>query len=146
MDGRPGASAAPAAVVAAKRVPATPIRGGPGRTGPSADAIRSARTGSGPQSRSSPSAWTSSRPNAGSYGSVAAGDPRAEGGQRLERALHRGRVRLGVRVEEGRLRDEPVRRPQGHPPPDAELAGRRARVEDRPVRPGLAAEDERAGR
>src|SRR5512140_440782 len=55
-----------AASAAANRVPAIPARGVPGRSGASAARTFARRTGSGPQSGSRPSGWTSSVPNAGS--------------------------------------------------------------------------------
>ena len=76
----------------------------------------------------------------------APGDPRAERRERLEGGLDGRPVRVGVRVDEGRLRDEPVGAPERHPPPDAQRPGVRARVDDRPRIPRPAAQDERAGR
>ena len=76
----------------------------------------------------------------------AAGDPRAERRERLEGGLDGRPVRVGIRVDEGRLRDEPMGAPERHPPPDAQRPGFRARVDDRARIPRPAAQDERAGR
>ena len=76
----------------------------------------------------------------------APGDPRAERRERLEGGLDGRPVRVGVRVDEGRLRDEPMGAPERHPPPDAQRPGLRARVDDRARIPRPAAQDERAGR
>ena len=76
----------------------------------------------------------------------APGDPRAERRERLEGGLDGRPVRVGVRIEEGRLRDEPMGAPERHPPPDAQRPGLRVRVDDRPRIPRPAAQDERAGR
>ena len=76
----------------------------------------------------------------------AAGDPRTEGGEPLEGGLDGRPVRIGVRVDEERLRDEPMGAPERHPPPDAERPGLRARVDDRTRVPRPPAQDERAGR
>ena len=76
----------------------------------------------------------------------AAGDPRAERRECLEGGLDGRPVRVGVRVDEGRLRDEPMGAPERHPPPDAQRPGFRVRVDDRARIPRPAAQDERAGR
>jgi hypothetical protein len=65
-----------AAIVAAKRVPAMPGRGEPGRIEPSAATSRPTSSGSVPHNRPRPSTWISSSPNAGSVGSV---DPASPG-------------------------------------------------------------------
>ena len=70
----------PAATVAAKRVPAIPGRGAPGSRSPaarvaSASTSRATSSGSGPHSRSSPSACISMSPKAGSVGSVVPASP-----------------------------------------------------------------------
>ena len=74
------------------------------------------------------------------------GDARAERPERLERGLDGRPVRVGIRVDEGRLRDEPMGAPERHPAPDAQRPGVRARVDDRARIPRPAAQDERAGR
>ena len=76
----------------------------------------STRTGSGPHSRSSPSAWSSISPNAGIRVVGRAGEPGAEPGERLEGGLDGRRVGL-------RLRDR-GRPPQGR-------AGARSRAGSR---------------
>ena len=76
----------------------------------------------------------------------AAGDPRAERGERLEGGLDRRPVGVGIVLDEGRLRDEPMGAPERHPPPDAQRPRVRARVDDRARIPRPAAQDERAGR
>ena len=115
------------------------------RTRPSASTSRATRTGSGPHSASRPSTWTSNSPNAASSRVGAAGDPGAECRERLEGGLDGRPVRVGIRVDEGRLRDEPMGAPERHPPPDAQRPGFRARVDDRARIPRPAAQDERAG-
>ena len=74
------------------------------------------------------------------------GDPRTERCQRLEGGFHDRPVRVGIRVDEGRLRDEPMGAPERHPPPNAQRPGVRARVDDRARIPRPAAQDERSGR
>ena len=123
-------------MVAAKRVPAIPARTRPAhrpaRLVASAAVRRSMRTGSGPHNGSRPSTWTSNSPNAASLGSARAGETRAERGECLEGGLDRRRVRVRIRIEEDRLRCEPVGAPERDPPPDAERPGVRVRVDDRP--------------
>jgi hypothetical protein len=70
-----GGVALAAATVAANRVPAIPGRGAPGRIGARAATRRPTSSGSPPHSRSRPSTWTSSRPNAGSAWSVVPASP-----------------------------------------------------------------------
>jgi hypothetical protein len=74
------------------------------------------------------------------------GEPGAERRERLEGGLDGPRVRIRLRVEEAGLRRQPVRGPERDPAPDPERSGGSARVEDRPVRPRLSAEDDRTGR
>jgi hypothetical protein len=76
----------------------------------------------------------------------AAGDPRTERRERLEGGLDGRPVRVGVRIDEGRLRDEPVGAPERHPPPDAQCPSFRVGVDDRARIPRPPAQDERAGR
>ena len=76
----------------------------------------------------------------------APGDPRAERRERLEGGLDGRPVRVGIRIDEGRLRNEPMGAPERHPPPDAQRPGLRVRVDDRARIPRPAAQDERAGR
>ena len=71
------------------------------------------------------------------------GDRRAERREALERGLGLGPISLRLGVEEGRLRGQPVGRPERHPAPDAERPRGGVRVEDGPVRPRLPAEDDR---
>ena len=75
-----------------------------------------------------------------------AGDPGAERREPLAGGLDGVPVRLRREVEEGRLGCEPMGAPERDPPPDAEGPSERVRVDHRPVRPGLSAEDDRAGR
>ena len=139
-----------AAIVAANRVPAMPARMPPPSTPPSepasAPVSRSIRTGSAPHNGSRPSTWTSNNPKAGSTRVGAAGDPRAERRERLEGRLHARPIGIGIRVEEGRLRNEPMGAPERHPPSNAQCPGFRVGVEDRARIPRPAAQDERAGR
>ena len=93
----------------------------PGSAPRNAEPARSMRTGSGPHNGPSPSMPTSNWPNAASTGSLAPRQARAEPPERLEGGLGRCPVRVGIGVEEGRLRDEPVGAPQRHA-----RAGRRA--------------------
>ena len=69
--------------------------------------------------------------------------------ERLERGLEPVSVSLGLGVEEGRLRDQPVGAPERHPAPDAERAGGRVGVDDRSRSPrsrrGRAGRSARAG-
>ena len=65
----------PAAIVAAKWVPATPPRADPGRIEATASCIRPTIAGSSPQSARRPSTWISIRPKAASDGSVVAAIP-----------------------------------------------------------------------
>ena len=74
------------------------------------------------------------------------GDPRAERSQPLEGGLDDGRVGVGVRVEEDRLRRQPMRGAERHPAVYAECPRFGAGVDDHPRRPRLAAEDRGAGR
>ena len=67
----------------------------------------------------------------------------AEAGQSIERGRQGRRVGRRVRIEEEGLRGQPVRRPERHPGPDAQLERRPARVQDRAVRPRPAAQDHR---
>src|SRR3990172_7412434 len=71
-----------------------------------------------------------------------AGDRRAERGEPFEGPLEGLPVSLRFRIEEGRLRGEPVGRPERHSAPDAERPGRGVRVQDRRRGPGLAAQAE----
>jgi len=73
-----------------------------------------------------------------------AGDPRAEHGKRIERRFDGRRVRRGVGRDERGFRGEPVRLPEGDPPPDAEIPGSPVRVEDDAVIPRLPTEDQRS--
>ncbi len=73
-----------------------------------------------------------------------AGQARAERGQPLERGLDRRPVGVRFRIEERRLRHEPVGGAQGHAPTDADRPRVGARVEHRPVGPRLAAQYDRA--
>ena len=75
-----------------------------------------------------------------------AGDPGAERGQPLAGGLDGVPVRVRREVEEGRLGREPVGGPERDPPAHAEGPGEGIRVHHGPVRPGLSAEDDRAGR
>ena len=75
-----------------------------------------------------------------------AGDPGAERRQPLAGGLDGVPVRLRREVEEGRLGCQPVGAPERDPPAHAEGPCERVRVDHRPVRPGLSAEDDRAGR
>ena len=68
----------------------------------------------------------------------AAGDPRAERRERLEGGLDGRPVGVGIRIDEGRLRDEPMGAPERHPSPDAQRPGFRVRVDDRARVPRLA--------
>ena len=108
--------------------------------------MRATSRSSTPHRRTSPSAWTISRPNAGSVTSLGPGDPGAERGEPLAGSLDRGTVLVRRRVQEDRLG-----RHGGAPTPAGSPAGRRApgradRRRGRPVRPGLPAEDDRARR
>ncbi len=76
----------------------------------------------------------------------AAGDPRAERRECLEGGLDGRPVRVGVGIDEGRLRDEPMGAPERDPSPDAQRPGFPVRVDDRARIPRPAAQDERAGR
>ncbi len=71
------------------------------------------------------------------------GQPGTEPGQRLEGGLDGRRIGLRLGIEERRLRSEPVGAPERDSPPDAERPCGRIRVDDRHVRPGLSAEDDR---
>jgi hypothetical protein len=62
MMGCPELGAWAAATLATKLVPAIPVRGGPGRIGPSASHIRLTSISSVPHRRVSPSIWTAMRP------------------------------------------------------------------------------------
>jgi hypothetical protein len=71
------------------------------------------------------------------------GQTGTEPGQRLEGGFDGRGIGLRLRIEKGGLRSEPVGAPEREPPPDAERPCGRIRVDDRPVRPGLSAEDDR---
>ena len=71
---------------------------------------------------------------------------RAEPPERLEHGLGSSPVRLGIGVDEGRLRDESMGAPERHPAPDAERPSVRIGVDDRPRIPRPTAQHERAGR
>ena len=71
---------------------------------------------------------------------------RAERPERLERGLGHRPVRVGIGLDEGRLRDEPVGAPQWHAAPDAQRSSGRVGVDDRARIPRPAAEHERTGR
>ena len=66
--------------------------------------------------------------------------------ERLERGLGRRPVRVGIWLDEGRLRDELVGAPQRHAAPDAQRSSAPVGVDDRPRIPRPAAQHERAGR
>ena len=74
------------------------------------------------------------------------GDARAEPCEPRTRSLDRVAVRVRGGIEEGRLGRQPVGAPERQPASHTERPRERVRVEDDPVRPGLAAEDDRAGR
>ena len=74
------------------------------------------------------------------------GKTRAERGEGLECGLGRGPVRLRIRIDEDRLRCQPMRARQRDPPSHAERPGVAVRVDDRPRVPRPAAQHERAGR
>ena len=71
------------------------------------------------------------------------GQPGAEPGQGLEGGFDPRSIGLRLGIEKGGLRGEPVGAPKRDPPPDAERPCGRVRVDDRPVRPRLSAEDDR---
>ena len=148
--GAPG-RARTAATVAVKRVPAIPARmvvRVPSATQrpPSAPTSRSTRTGSVPPQRLEAVDLDLEQPERGVERVGGPGDPRAERRERLEGGLDGRPVRVGVRIDEGRLRDEPMGAPERHPSPDAQRPGVRARVDDRARIPRPAAQDERTGR
>ena len=66
--------------------------------------------------------------------------------ERLEHGLGSSPVRIGIGLDEGRLRDESMGAPERHPAPDAERPGGPVGVDDRPRIPRPAAQHERAGR
>ena len=74
------------------------------------------------------------------------GNRRAEVREPLEGGLDAGSISLRLGIEERRLRRQPVGRAERHPAPDPERSGARIGVEDRPVLPRLAAEDDRPRR
>ena len=149
MTGRP-ARAWTAAMVAAKRVPAIPARNevpalpGEGRGERRGQALDEDRLGA-PQ-RLEAIDLDLEQPERRVERVAAPGQARAERAERLERGLGRRPVRVGIRIDEGRLRDESMGAPERHPPPDAQRPGVRVGVDDRPRIPRPAAQHERAGR
>ena len=63
--------------------------------------------------------------------------------ERLEHGLRSTPIRLGIGIDEGRLRDESMCAPERHPAPDAERPRARIGVDDRPRVPGSTAQHER---
>ena len=86
-------------------------------------------------------------PPEGRIGDIARrGDAGAERREPVAGALDGVPVRVRRGVEEGRLGCKPVRAPERDPPSHAERTREGIRVHHGPVRPGLSAEDDRAGR
>ena len=138
----PGLAAA-AAIVAANRVPAIPARGSPAR----GFLQRSGNPGSHLR-LGAPEGLEAVDLRLEEAEGLVPGldrprDRRAEGREHLEGGLDGRPVSFRIRIEECRLRREPVGRPQRQPSPDPERARRRVRVHDGPRDPGLAAQDDR---
>ena len=136
-------------MVAAKCVPATPARGrtvSPGKAAASAAPTRSTSTGSGPHNGPRPSIPISNSPNAASIGSPLPARLGLNAPSASNAASAADPVRVGIGLDEGRLRDESMGARQRHAAPDAQRSSGPVGVDDRPRIPRPAAEDERAGR
>ena len=135
-------------MVAAKCVPATPARGrqlpGERATQRRADPLDEHRLGT-PQRPQAIDPHLE-QPERGVHRVATPRQARAERAERLERGLGRRPVRVGIGLDEGRLRDESVGAPQRHAAPDAQGSSGPVGVDDRPRIPRPAAQHERAGR
>ena len=98
----------------------------PGSAPRNAELTRSTSTGSGPHNGPEAVDPHLELPERGVARVATPRQARAERAERLERGLGRRPVRVGIGLDEGRLRDEPVGAPQRHAAPDAQRSSVRA--------------------